>query len=106
MKARYAFLVHAASVHHWWSVRPFLKEGSRKLAIPSLTRICEALDAAADADTKWRARNWLALALSHVRSRGRVCLCSHVVSPAMFTVDLHSLVSCSIHHSVTFLQHS
>lgn len=55
--------MYSASVHHWWVVRAFLKDGSRKLAVPSLTRITEALDAAADPDVRWRCRNWLTLAL-------------------------------------------
>ncbi len=57
--------MYSASVHHWWVVRPFLRPGARKFAIASLTRVVEALDAAADPDVRWRCRNTLALALCH-----------------------------------------
>ena len=39
-----------------------MRDGSRRYAVPSLMRITEALDAIADADVRWRCRNWLALA--------------------------------------------
>ena len=52
-------------MHHWWVCRSFLKDGSRKYAIPSLLRTVEALDAVNDPDTRWRCRNWLTLALCY-----------------------------------------
>jgi hypothetical protein len=62
VKGRYGFLVYAVSVHHWWGCRPLLKDGSRKLAVPSLSKIVEVLDGSSEPDVRWRSRNWLALA--------------------------------------------
>lgn len=54
--------MYAASVHHWWVCRPLLKDGSRKLAVPSLSKVVEVLDGLNEPDVRWRSRNWLALA--------------------------------------------
>ena len=59
----YAFLVYNASVHHWAVARPLMREGSRREAIPSLTRISDALAKADDPDVRWRARQLVALAV-------------------------------------------
>jgi hypothetical protein len=64
-KARYAFLVYSASVHHWWVARPLLRPDSRRFAVASFTRVVEALEAANDPNLRWRCQNALTLALCH-----------------------------------------
>jgi len=55
-------LVYNASVVHWRVVRPYLRPGTRKLAVPSLRRMMDALTATRDPNLPWRLAHAVALA--------------------------------------------
>jgi hypothetical protein len=61
----YGFLVYNASVHHWAVAGAWLRGGARGAAIPSLTRVCDALTRADDPDLRWRVTQHLALSACH-----------------------------------------
>jgi hypothetical protein len=62
---RYDFLVYNASVHYWRVARPILRPGVMQFAVPSMTKMVEALSQTKDEDLVWRAKFHMALAKCH-----------------------------------------
>ena len=50
----YNFIIYNSSVHYWNIARPLMKRGSFKFLEPSLTTMCDALNAIEDSDIRWR----------------------------------------------------
>ena len=55
-RPRYDFLVYNASVHYWRIARAILREGVMQFAIPSMSKIVQALEDTSDEDTEWRTK--------------------------------------------------
>ena len=60
--SRYDFLAYNASVHCWRVLRPLLRSGAARFAVPPLQRVSEALEKANDKDIAWRVVLLIALA--------------------------------------------
>lgn len=50
----YNFLIYNASVHYWNITRPLMRAETFKFLAPTLTTVCDALDAVDDEDNNWR----------------------------------------------------
>eukprot|EP00878_Enallax_costatus_P003385 GHUV01003594.1.p1 GENE.GHUV01003594.1~~GHUV01003594.1.p1 ORF type:complete len:309 (+),score=87.05 GHUV01003594.1:1597-2523(+) len=59
---RYSYLVYNGSVHHWHAARPLQCEQQRQHLLPSLERLCQALEKV-ESQPAWRVRQYMALAL-------------------------------------------
>eukprot|EP00903_Cladosiphon_okamuranus_P014428 g13389.t1 len=62
--ARYAFLVHNASVHAWNVLRTALRAGQAGHHAEELVRLSDALEATMDADLRWRCTLLTAVSLA------------------------------------------
>jgi hypothetical protein len=60
--SRYEFIAYNASVHCWRVLRPLLRGGAARFAVPPLQRVSEALEKANDKDVPWRVVLLIALA--------------------------------------------
>lgn len=54
-------LVYNASVHHWTVVRPLMRTGRKRLVLPSMRKVADALLLCKEPDTRWLIHNVVAL---------------------------------------------
>ena len=60
-RPRYDFLVYNASVHYWRISRTILRKGVMQFAIPSMSKIVQALEDTNDEDLIWRTKYHMTL---------------------------------------------